>query len=64
MLTYDIDKPHEDPNIRGDAFKTLMVARLSYTADEHDLEREFRRYGNVERVCTTCWRSGHGLDLN
>lgn len=46
-----LDKPHEDPNIRGDAFKTLIVARLSYDAGERDLEREFGRYGPIERVC-------------
>lgn len=46
-----IDKPNEDPNIRGDPFKTLIVARLSYDADEHDLEKEFGRFGPVERVC-------------
>lgn len=44
------DKPNEDPNIRGDAFKTLIVARLSYDADERDLEREFGRIGPIERV--------------
>ncbi|KAG9257265.1 U1 small nuclear ribonucleoprotein of 70kDa MW N terminal-domain-containing protein [Emericellopsis atlantica] len=43
-------KPNEDPNIRGDAFKTLLVARLSYEADERDLEREFGRYGPIERI--------------
>ncbi|KAH8176300.1 RNA recognition motif domain-containing protein [Sarocladium implicatum] len=43
-------KPNEDPNIRGDAFKTLIVARLSYEADERDLEREFGRFGPVERI--------------
>lgn len=43
-------KPNEDPNIRGDAFKTLIVARLSYEADERDLEREFGRFGPIERV--------------
>jgi RNA recognition motif-containing protein len=45
------DNPHEDPNIRGDAFKTLIVARLDYSADEKDLEREFGRFGPIERVC-------------
>lgn len=49
-LTFSIDKPNEDPNIRGDAFKTLIVARLSYDADERDLEREFGRFGPIERV--------------
>ncbi|KAK0722519.1 U1 small nuclear ribonucleoprotein of 70kDa MW N terminal-domain-containing protein [Lasiosphaeria miniovina] len=42
--------PHEDPNIRGDAFKTLIVARLDYTVDERDLEREFGRFGPIERI--------------
>lgn len=51
MLTWLTDKPNEDPNVRGDAFKTLMVARLSYEADERDLEKEFGRYGPIERVC-------------
>lgn len=46
------DKPNEDPNVRGDPFKTLIVARLSYEANEQDLEREFGRFGNIERVCT------------
>ncbi|KAL2109879.1 hypothetical protein VUR80DRAFT_1885 [Thermomyces stellatus] len=43
-------KPHEDPNIRGDPFKTLIVARLSYEATEHDLEKEFARFGPIERI--------------
>ena len=53
MLTTPSDKPNEDPNIRGDAFKTLLVARLSYQADENDLDHAFRRYGNLERVSAT-----------
>ncbi|PQE25095.1 u1 small nuclear ribonucleo protein [Rutstroemia sp. NJR-2017a BVV2] len=43
-------KPHEDPNIRGDAFKTLIVSRLDYQAKEKDLEREFGRFGPIERI--------------
>ncbi len=46
------DKPHDDTNIRGDAFKTLIVARLSYEATEKDLETEFGRFGPIERVRT------------
>jgi U1 small nuclear ribonucleoprotein len=46
------DKPQYDPNIRGDAFKTLIVARLSYDATEQDLESEFGRFGPIERVCS------------
>ena len=47
----NIVNPANDPNIRGDAFKTLMVSRLSYDANEEDLEREFGRVGTIERVC-------------
>ncbi|KAF7510297.1 hypothetical protein GJ744_006793 [Endocarpon pusillum] len=43
-------KPEEDPQIRGDAFKTLFVGRLSYDAKESDLEREFGRFGPIERI--------------
>ncbi|MCJ1372058.1 hypothetical protein MMC20_003279 [Loxospora ochrophaea] len=43
-------QPSEDPQIRGDAFKTLFVARLSYDTKEADLEREFGRYGPIERI--------------
>ena len=43
-------KPEADPQIRGDAFKTLFVGRLSYDAKESDLEREFGRFGAIERV--------------
>lgn len=44
------DDPNTDPQVRGDAFKTLFVARLSYDVTESDLEREFGRYGPIERV--------------
>ena len=36
--------------MRGDAFKTLFVARLSYDTTEKDLEREFGRFGPIERI--------------
>ncbi|KAI9683127.1 MAG: hypothetical protein M1829_005918 [Trizodia sp. TS-e1964] len=42
--------PSKDPQIRGDAFKTLFVARLSYEATDSDLEREFGRFGPIERI--------------
>ncbi|MCJ1256149.1 hypothetical protein MMC24_003969 [Lignoscripta atroalba] len=42
--------PTEDPQVRGDAFKTLFVARLSYDTKETDLEREFGRFGPIERI--------------
>ncbi|KAF2838032.1 RNA-binding domain-containing protein, partial [Patellaria atrata CBS 101060] len=43
-------KPDEDPQVRGDAFKTLFVARLSYDTEVKDLEREFGRFGPIERI--------------
>ena len=43
-------KPTDDEKIRGDAFKTLFVARLSYDTDIKDLEREFGRFGPIERI--------------
>ncbi|KAG8530375.1 uncharacterized protein KY384_004877 [Bacidia gigantensis] len=43
-------EPDDDPNVRGDAFKTLFVARLSYDTTEKDLEREFGRFGPIERI--------------
>ncbi|KAK5069062.1 hypothetical protein LTR16_009620 [Cryomyces antarcticus] len=43
-------KPAEDPQVRGDGFKTLFVARLSYDTEVKDLEREFGRYGPIERI--------------
>ncbi|KAK5115833.1 hypothetical protein LTR85_009427 [Meristemomyces frigidus] len=46
----ELYKPTEDQNIRGDAFKTLFVARLPYDADIKDLEREFGRFGPIERI--------------
>ena len=45
-----LDKPADDPQVRGDVFKTLFVARLSYDTKETDLEREFGRFGPIERV--------------
>lgn len=36
--------------MRGNALKTLFVARLSYDVKEEDLAREFGRFGPIERV--------------
>lgn len=44
-------KPADDPNVKGDPFRTLFVARLSYDVESKDLEREFGRFGPIERVC-------------
>ena len=51
--TCGVVEREDDPNIRGDAFKTLFVARLSYDTTEKDLEREFGRFGPIERVGIT-----------
>lgn len=53
LTTEDVKEytPAEDPNVRGDAFKTLFVSRLSYDTETKDLEREFGRFGPIERVC-------------
>lgn len=43
-------KPEDDPKVKGDAFKTLFVGRLAYDVKESDLEREFSRFGPIERI--------------
>ncbi|GFF26340.1 U1 small nuclear ribonucleoprotein 70 kDa homolog [Aspergillus udagawae] len=45
-----IYEPSNDPQARGDPFRTLFVARLSYDVKESDLEREFGRFGPIERI--------------
>ncbi|ORY15332.1 U1 small nuclear ribonucleo protein of 70kDa MW N terminal-domain-containing protein [Clohesyomyces aquaticus] len=45
-----VDKPSEDPKVQGDAYKTLFVARLAYGTTQNDLEKEFGRYGPIERI--------------
>lgn len=40
----------QDPNIRGDAFKTLFLSRLPYDVSTKDIEREFGRFGPIERI--------------
>ncbi|KAL2815165.1 U1 small nuclear ribonucleoprotein of 70kDa MW N terminal-domain-containing protein [Aspergillus granulosus] len=47
LAAYD---PNNDPQVRGDPFKTLFVSRLSYDVNESDLEREFGRFGPIERI--------------
>ncbi|KAJ5328348.1 Nucleotide-binding alpha-beta plait [Penicillium brevicompactum] len=42
--------PEKDPQARGDPFRTLFIARLSYDVKEADLEREFSRFGPIERI--------------
>lgn len=52
LMSDDINEyqPKADPQIRGDAYKTLFVARLSYDVDMKDLEGEFGRFGPIERI--------------
>ena len=60
--TSDIYDPTSDPQVRGDAFKTLFVSRLDYEVKEQDLEREFGRFGPIERVClSSLFRCPHVL---
>ncbi|KAJ5635979.1 uncharacterized protein N7484_009292 [Penicillium longicatenatum] len=47
LETFD---PEKDPQARGDPYKTLFVARLSYDVKESDIEREFGRFGPIERI--------------
>ncbi|XP_021912073.1 U1 small nuclear ribonucleoprotein 70 kDa [Carica papaya] len=42
--------PNNDPNITGDPFKTLFVARLSYDAIESKVKRDFESFGPIKRV--------------
>ena len=49
-----IDDPEKDPQARGDPYRTLFVARLNYDVKESDLEREFGRFGPIERVRRSC----------
>ncbi|CAI9777729.1 unnamed protein product [Fraxinus pennsylvanica] len=39
-----------DPNISGDPYKTLFVARLNYEMTESRIKREFEAYGPIKRV--------------
>lgn len=50
QLSKQLVKPEDDAQARGDPYRTLFVARLSYEAKEQDLEREFGRFGPIERV--------------
>lgn len=47
LLKYD---PSNDPNITGDPYKTLFVAKLNYESTEHRIKREFEAYGPIKKV--------------
>jgi len=42
--------PSQDPNIEGDPFKTLFIARLADDVSERKLRREFEEYGPIKRI--------------
>ncbi|CAM9795237.1 unnamed protein product [Chrysoparadoxa australica] len=42
--------PKNDPNIKGDAFNTLFVARISYDTTEKKLKREFEAFGSIKNI--------------
>uniref|UniRef100_A0A5B7B7S4 Putative U1 small nuclear ribonucleoprotein n=1 Tax=Davidia involucrata TaxID=16924 RepID=A0A5B7B7S4_DAVIN len=41
---------NNDPNISGDPYKTLFVARLNYETTESRIKREFEAYGPIKRI--------------
>ncbi|GLT39125.1 hypothetical protein SLA2020_133320 [Shorea laevis] len=47
LKNYD---PSSDPNISGDPYKTLFVARLNYETSENKIKRELESYGPIKRV--------------
>ncbi|XWS29308.1 hypothetical protein CRYUN_Cryun24cG0017800 [Craigia yunnanensis] len=47
LKNYD---PNIDPNISGDPYKTLFVARLNYETSESRIKREFESYGPIKQV--------------
>ncbi|KQJ97386.1 U1 small nuclear ribonucleoprotein 70 kDa [Brachypodium distachyon] len=42
--------PQNDPNVTGDPYKTLFVARLNYETSEQKVKRDFEAYGPIKRV--------------
>lgn len=42
--------PASAPNITGDPFKTLFVARINYDSSESKLRREFEVYGPIKKI--------------
>ncbi|KAI3837526.1 hypothetical protein MKX03_032250, partial [Papaver bracteatum] len=47
--------PSNDPNVTGDPYKTLFVARLNYETTEHIIKREFESYGTIKRQGNALW---------
>lgn len=42
--------PSKDPHIKGDPKRTLFIGRLSYEVDEVELQKEFLKFGEIEKV--------------
>lgn len=42
--------PNEDPSVKGDPYCTVFVGRLDYATTEIDLQKEFTKFGPIERV--------------
>eukprot|EP01121_Diplochlamys_sp_Union-15-3_P006181 TRINITY_DN1668_c0_g1_i1.p1 TRINITY_DN1668_c0_g1~~TRINITY_DN1668_c0_g1_i1.p1 ORF type:complete len:169 (-),score=29.33 TRINITY_DN1668_c0_g1_i1:33-539(-) len=42
--------PFKDPNIEGDAHKTLFVARISFRTSEESLRQAFQKFGEIESI--------------
>ncbi|GCE99061.1 hypothetical protein ZYGM_004318 [Zygosaccharomyces mellis] len=43
--------PQKDPNIKDtDPFKTVFVGRLPYDTTEMELQKEFSKFGDIERI--------------
>ena len=43
-------QPKDNPDATGDAYNTLLVARLSYTVDEDELKDFMKAFGSVVSV--------------
>ncbi|KAK9239294.1 hypothetical protein V1525DRAFT_372816 [Lipomyces kononenkoae] len=42
--------PNTDPLVKGDPYQTLFISRLAFDVTEQDLDDEFGRYGQIERI--------------
>jgi U1 small nuclear ribonucleoprotein 70kDa len=45
-----IGNPYNDPNIRGDAYRTLFVSNLSFSTDERTLRESFEAFGRIRNI--------------
>ena len=50
MFFFYIGKPKQNPDATMDPARTLFITRLSYTAREKHLKREFEAFGRVKSV--------------